>query len=111
MKNFDILKFFEALKSSEVDLETLDFKFIDEFIPQKAVFTGISFKEGFPGTVNGDFLIEGYIKGFPEFPVKTFRRKSFFKEGTNVFPFLELKKSLKEIFDRWIYKIWRKAES
>jgi hypothetical protein len=99
MEDIRILDFFNVLKGHEVDIATLDFEFIGEFVPQRAIFTGISFKEGFPGTLNGDFLIEGHIKGFPEFPVKTFRRKNFFKNGVNTFPFLELKDIVENIFE------------
>jgi hypothetical protein len=95
----NIIELNEKLRGREVELNQLDFRFIPDFIPTKAVFTGISLKEGFPGTINGDFLIEGYIKGFEDFPVKTFRRKKLFDNFKNVFNVLELKEPLEKVFE------------
>jgi len=95
----NIIQFNEKMRGKKVEFNQLDFRFISDFIPTKAVFTGISLKEGFPGTINGDFLIEGYIKGFEDFPVKTFRRKKLFDNFKNVFNVLELKEPLEKIFE------------
>lgn len=99
----NILELNERLKGKEAELNQFDFKFISDFIPVKAVFAGISVKEGFPGNINGNFIIEGYIKGFKDFPVKAFRIKKFFENNKNVFNILELKESLEKVFEEGEY--------
>jgi hypothetical protein len=95
----DLIYLNEKLKGTELEKDSFEFNFIEDFVPEKVFFGGIGIKEGFPGNIYMNLNISGYIKGFEDFKVNTFRRKILFENGKPKAEFLELKNPVSDIFD------------
>jgi len=95
----NIIELNDKLKNIELDINQFNnFRFISDFVPEKVLFSKISLKEGFPGTINLDLIIEGHIKGFSEFKTKTIRRVPLLKDGELKNELLEIKTPLNKVF-------------
>ena len=94
----NIIDFFNAIKGKEIATDFSNSKFTNGFVPQKVSIVNIAIKEGFPGNIYFDFQIEGYIKDFPDFTVKTFRRKKIYENFKNTVEAVKFKEPLEEIF-------------